>query len=50
MDRIIYKIQDYSKSYLQNHGFKYSPYLSDYVDEIYTYRFPLVSDNKLATI
>lgn len=50
MDRIIYKIQDYSKSYLQNHGFKYSPYLSDYVDEIYTYRFPLISYNKVITI
>ena len=50
MDRVIYKIQDYSKSYLQNHGFKYSSYLSDYVDEIYTYRFPLISYNKVVTI
>ena len=50
MDRIIYKIQDYSKSYLQKHGFKYSPYVSEYVAEIYTYRFPLISYNKVATI
>ena len=50
MDRVIYGIQNYSKSYLQNHGFKYSPYLSDYADEIYTYRFPLISYNKVVTI
>ena len=50
MDRVIYKIQNYSKSYLQNHGFKYSPFLSDYADEVYTYRFPLISYNKTTTI
>ena len=50
MDRIIYKIQNYSKSYLQSIGFKYNPYLSDYADEIYTYRFPLISYHKTTTI
>ena len=50
MDRIIQKSQEYAKSQLENRGFKYSPELSDDVDEIYTYRLPLISYNKVATI
>lgn len=47
---ILYRANDYSKKYLQDHGFKHSPFLSDYADEIYTYRFPLISYNKTTTI
>ena len=50
MDRVIYKIQDYSKEYLIGHGFKYSRYLSDLGDDIYTYKFPLIIYNKTTTI
>lgn len=50
MDRVIYEIQNYSKEYLIGHGFKYSRYLSDLGDDIYTYKFPLITYNKMATI
>lgn len=46
MDGVIYKISNYSKSFLQDNGFRYSRYLSDCVDEIYTYRFPIISYKK----
>lgn len=46
----IYKAKDYSKNFLQDNGFKYSRYLSDLGDEIYTYKFPLISFNKTTTI
>lgn len=47
---ITYKINNYSKEFLQKHKFRYSNYLSDYGDEIYTYKFPVISYNKTATI
>lgn len=50
MDRVIYGIQDYSKEYLIGHGFKYSRYLSDLGDDIYTYKFPLITYNKMTMI
>lgn len=42
MDRVEYKMLDYSKSYLQNNNFKYCRYLSDFGDDVYTYKFPLI--------
>lgn len=50
MASVTYKINNYSKEFLQRHKFRYSNYLSEYGDEIYTYRFPLVTYNKTATI
>lgn len=50
MASVIYKINDYSKEFLQRHKFRYSSYLSEYGDEIYTYKFPLITYNKSATI
>ena len=47
---ITYKIKDYSKEFLQKHRFRYSSYLSEYGDEVYTYKFPLISYNKTTTI
>ena len=46
---ITYKIKDYSKEFLQKHRFRYSSYLSEYGDEVYTYKFPLISYNKTTT-
>lgn len=50
MGNITYKIRDYSKSFLQKNKFRYNSYLSDYDDEIYTYKFPLSSYNNVTTI
>lgn len=50
MASVTYKIKDYSKQFLQKHRFRYSSYLSEYGDEVYTYRFPLISYNKTVTI
>lgn len=50
MGCITYKIRDYSKQFLQKHKFRYNSYLSDYSDEVYTYKFPLISYNKITTI
>lgn len=50
MRNVTYKIKDYSKDFLQRHKFRYNSYLSDYDDEIYTYKFPLISYNKTNTI
>lgn len=50
MENVTYKIKDYSKHFLQKHRFRYSSYLSEYNDEIYTYRFPLITYNKITTI
>ncbi len=50
MGCVIYKISNYSKEFLQKHKFRYNSYLSDYGDEIYTYKFPLISYNKTTTI
>ena len=50
MGQIIYKIKDYSKDFLQRHKFKYSSYLSEYGDEIYTYKFPVLYHIKTPVI
>lgn len=50
MASVTYKIKDYSKEFLQKHKFKYNNYLSDVSDEIYTYKFPLLTYNKTTTI
>lgn len=50
MGSITYKMNNYSKEFLQKHKFRYNSYLSDYGDEIYTYKFPVISYNKTATI
>lgn len=50
MESITYKIKDHSKQFLQKHRFRYSSYLSEYGDEIYTYRFPLITYSKITTI
>lgn len=50
MGNVTYKIKDYSKDFLQKHKFRYSSYLSEYGDEVYTYKFPLISYNKTTTI
>lgn len=46
---ITYKIKDYSKEFLQKHRFRYSSYLSEYGDEVYTYKFPVTSYKKIIT-
>ncbi len=45
-----YKMNDYSKEFLKKHKFKYSSYLSDYGDEVYAYKFPVVSYNRVTTV
>lgn len=50
MGCIAYKMNNYSKEFLQKHKFRYSNYLSDYGDEIYTYKFPVIFYNKTATL
>ncbi|MCM1232292.1 MAG: hypothetical protein NC489_19390 [Ruminococcus flavefaciens] len=50
MGSVIYKIKDYSREYLQKHKFRYSSYMSNYDDEIYTYKFPLITYKATTTI
>lgn len=50
MASVTYKIRDYSKEFLQKRKFRYSSYLSEYGDEVYTYRFPLSVYGRTATI
>lgn len=50
MGQIIYKMNNYSKDYLQKHKFKYSSYLSEYGDEVYTYKFPVLYNIKTPVI
>lgn len=50
MASVTYKIRDYSKEFLKKGKFRYSSYLSEYGDEVYTYKFPLVIYNKTTTI
>lgn len=50
MASVTYKIKDYSKEFLQQHKFRYSSYLSEYGDDVYTYRFPLIYYKKTVTI
>ncbi len=50
MGCIEYKIKNYSKEFLLKNRFRYSSYLSDYGDEVYTYQFPVCSYNKAITI
>lgn len=50
MGQVIYKMKDYSKEFLQKHRFRYSSYLSEYGDEVYTYKFPLIYSIKTPVI
>ena len=50
MDRLTYIMSNHSKKFLLDNGFKFNRNLSDSTEEIYTYRFPLISYNKIATI
>ena len=50
MGQVTYKIKNYSKQFLQKHKFRYSSYLSEYGDEVYTYKFPLTSYKRTITI
>lgn len=50
MGQVIYKIKDYSKDFLLKHKFKYSSYLSEYGDDVYTYKFPLIYSIKIPVI
>ena len=38
MESISYRIKDHSKEFLQRHKFRYCSYLSEYGDEVYTYK------------
>lgn len=50
MDKIIYKMNNITTTFLINKGFKYSKYLSDTIDDIYAYKFPLITYKKSVTI
>ena len=50
MDRLTYIISNHSKKFLLDNGFKFNRNLSDSTEEIYTYRFPLVSYKKSTVI
>ena len=50
MDRVTYKMKNYSKKFLQDNGFRFNRNISDATEEIYTYRLPLISYNKVTTI
>lgn len=50
MDRVTYIISNYSKKFLQDNGFRFNRNISDATEEIYTYRLPLISYNKVTTI
>lgn len=50
MDRLTYTMANHSKKFLQDSGFRFNRNLSDSTEEIYTYRFPLISYNKVTTI
>lgn len=43
-------MKDYSKEFLQKYRFRYSSYLSSYGDDVYTYKFPVVSYNRTTTV
>lgn len=50
MGCVIYKMKNYSKEFLLKHKFRYSSHLREYVDEIYTYKFPVVYYKNIITI
>lgn len=50
MASLMYRIKDHSKEFLQKHKFRYSSYLSECGDEVYTYKLPLAEYNKATTI
>ena len=50
MEQMIYKMEDYSKELLKKHKFKYSSYLSEIGDEVYTYKFPVLYSIKTPVI
>ncbi len=47
---VVYKIKDYSKEFLKKHKFRYCSHLSECIDDIYTYKFPVVNYKKITTI
>ena len=50
MDRLTYKMSNHTKDNLISKGFKYNRYLSDILEETYTYRFPLILYKNSPTI
>lgn len=50
MGQVIYKMKNYSKNFLQKYRFRYSSYLSEYDDEVYTYKFPVLYSIKVPVI
>ena len=50
MDRVTYTMKNHSKKFLSDNGFRFNRSLSDSTEEIYTYKFPVVSYNKTVTI
>ena len=50
MDRITYIMSNHSKKFLLDNGFRFNRNLSDSTEEIYTYRFPVVSYKKSTVI
>lgn len=43
-------IDNYTKEHLSKLGFRYSRFLSDLGDEVYTYRFPVATYNNRPTL
>ncbi len=37
------------KNFYKKHRFRHNSYLSEYGDEVYTYKFPLITYNKITT-
>lgn len=50
MDRLTYTMANHSKKFLQDNGFRFNRNLSDSTEEIFTYRFPLVSYKRTVTV
>ena len=50
MDRLTYTMANHSKKFLQDNGFRFNRNLSDSTEEIFTYRFPLVSYKRATVI
>lgn len=50
MDRLTYIMSNHSKKFLLDNGFRFNRNLSDSTEEIYTYRFPVVSYKKSTVI
>lgn len=50
MDRLTYTMANHSKKFLQDNGFRFNRNLSDSTEEIFTYRFPVISYKTTTTI